>query len=139
MKVVFDTNILIAAALKGGFSEDLLKMASTQTIVLICSEAILAELYQKMTTKFEWDPGQADFFISTIKEISEIVEIKQPVTKINSDPDDNKILECALAGQADLIVSSDQHLIKLKNWQGIGIVHPNTLNWIFPEYFKRSV
>lgn len=48
-----------------------------------------------------------------------------------------KILECALAGRADLIVSADKHLIKLKNFQGISIIHPKTLTWILPEYFKK--
>jgi predicted nucleic acid-binding protein len=43
---------------------------------------------------------------------------------IHDDPPDNRILECAIAGQADLIVSGDRHLLKLKSYQGIPIVRP---------------
>jgi uncharacterized protein len=44
---------------------------------------------------------------------------------IGDDPDDDRILECALAGKADLVVSGDRHLRKLKSFRGIGIVHPS--------------
>ncbi len=43
---------------------------------------------------------------------------------IKDDPDDDHILACALAGRADLIVSGDRHLLKLKSYKGIGIVRP---------------
>ncbi len=43
---------------------------------------------------------------------------------IASDPDDDRILECALAGNADLIVSGDRHLTRVKAFEGIGIVRP---------------
>ncbi len=138
MRIVFDTNIFIAAALKGGFSEDILKMASSNIVTLVCSEEILHELYQKLVDRFEWKTKDATFFIESIKEISEVVEIKEKLLVITRDPEDNKILECAVSGKADLIVSSDQDLITLKNYQGIGIIHPKTLSWIFPEYFKSK-
>lgn len=88
MRVVFDTNVYISAAIKSELAENLIELAAkTDLIILLTSE---------------------------------------------------EILECALAGEADLIVSSDQDLIKLKNFQGIGIVHPKTLSWTFPEYFKKK-
>lgn len=138
MKVVFDTNIFIAAALRGGFSEDIIKMAASNLITLVCSEEILIELHQKLTKKFEWTEKDVEFFVNTIREISEIVQIEEKLSVITRDPDDNKILECALAGEADLIVSSDQDLIKLKKFRNIAIVHPKTLSWIFPDYFKNN-
>lgn len=138
MRVVFDTNIFISAALKGGFSEDILKMASSNIITLICSEDILNELFEKLIDKFEWKTGNAQFFVETIEEISEIVKVEEKLSVIARDPKDNKILECAVSGKADLIVSSDQDLIKLKKFQNIAIVHPKTLSWIFPEYFKNQ-
>ena len=48
MRVVFDTNIFIAAALKGGFSEDIIKMAAGGLVTLVCPEEILTELNQKL-------------------------------------------------------------------------------------------
>ncbi len=138
MKIVFDTNIFIAAALKGGFSEDILKMAASNIVTLVCSEDILNELLEKLVGKFKWQKDDAKFFVETIKEISKIVKIKEKISVITRDPQDNKILECAISGDADLIVSSDQDLIKLKKFRNIAIVHPKTLSWIFPEYFKEK-
>lgn len=66
------------------------------------------------------------------------MEATKKISIVTRDPDDNKILECALAGKADLIVTLDQDLIKLKNFRGIGIIHPKTLSWTFPEYFKKD-
>lgn len=137
--MVLDTNVMIAAALKGGFSESILKMgAKSDLVTLVCSEEILKELENKLTSKFGWKDRDAKFFAVEIRKISEVVEIKVKLNVVESDPDDNKILECALAGGAHLIVSADQDLVKLKKFRKIGIVHPKTLSWTFPEYFKKN-
>jgi predicted nucleic acid-binding protein len=56
--------------------------------------------------------------------VATVVEPKIALRVIKADPDDDRILECALAGDADLIVSGDHHLTKLKDFEGIGIVRP---------------
>lgn len=139
MRVVFDTNIYIAATIKSGLAEDILNLAAkTDIITLITSEEILKELRKKLISKFERSETIVDIFLERIRKIAEIVEITKRLNVVKRDPDDNKILECALAGKADLIVSSDQDLIKLKKFKGIAIIHPKTLTWTFPEYFKKS-
>lgn len=138
MRVVFDTNIFIASALKGGLARNILEFAETgHLITLVISEEILQALRQKLLSKFDKSESAVNFFIDKIKSISEIVKIGMKISKITRDPDDNKILECALSGEADLIVSSDQDLIKLKSFREIGIIHPKTLSWTFPQYFKK--
>ena len=138
MRIVLDTNIIISAALRGGFSEDILTtLVVTQTITLIISEGILEELAQKLESKFSWSKTEVNFFTDYIRQVSQLVKVKEKLEIIKRDPEDNKILECAVAGKADLIVSSDQDLINLKEFLGIGIVHPKTLTWIFPEYFRK--
>ena len=139
MRIVLDTNIYIAAALQGRLTEDILRMAATtKDIELVVSEKILTELQKKLQDKFNWLYEDIDRFLTRIRKIAEVVEADQKVTIITRDPEDNKILECALSGKADLIVTSDQDLIKLKTFRGIGIIHPRTLSWTFPEYFKKS-
>lgn len=139
MRVVFDTNIYISAAIKSELAEDLIEMAAkTDLIQLITSEEILDELSEKLISKFERLNTIVNIFINRIRKIAEVVEITEKVNVVKRDPDDNKILECALSGKADLIVSVDQDLIKLKVFKGIGIVHPKTLAWTFPKYFKKS-
>lgn len=137
MRIVFDTNIYIAAALKGGFSENIIEMAALRAVMLITSEEILTELKQKLLAKFYWKENEADFFINYIRKISEVIRISEVVSVISRDPDDNKILACAKEGKVDLIVSADQDLIKLKVFEGIAIIHPKTLSYTFPRYFKR--
>lgn len=139
MRVVLDTNILIAAALKGQLAEDILDMAATTLLItIITSEEILQELQEKLIDKFGWSEDRVNLFVGEFMQIAEIVERTEKITVITRDPKDNQILECAVSGKADLIVTADQDLIKLKNFKGIGIIHPKTLSWTFPEYFKES-
>ena len=54
--------------------------------------------------------------------IAKVVEPREPLSVISDDPDDNRVLECAVKGEADVIVSGDRHLLNLANYQGISIV-----------------
>lgn len=138
MRIVLDTNVYIAAALSNsGFSEEVLKLAVSANFKIIICEEILQEIQNKLTHKFHLPKENIDFFLARVRRITETVEIEGEISVITRDPGDNKILECAAVGEADLIVSLDQDLIKLKKFQGIGIVHPKTLSWTFPEYFKK--
>lgn len=76
--------------------------------------------------------------LDDIRIMAKLVIPQEKLHFVSRDPSDNKILECALEADADIIVTLDQDLIKLKNFKGIGIVHPKTLSWTFPEYFKKD-
>src|SRR3989344_171050 len=139
MRIVLDTNVFIAALLKSGLAREIIEIAKSREILtLVTSEDILAELRRKLLSKFDRSESDVDLFLEKIRGISEIVEIREKVWLITRDPDDNKILECAVSGGANLIVSADQDLIVLKRFRGIGIVHPKTLGWVLPEYFKKQ-
>ena len=56
--------------------------------------------------------------------LSTIVEPKQSFNVVEDDSDDNKIIECAVEGDVDYIVSQDKHLLKLKEFNGIRIITP---------------
>ena len=67
------------------------------------------------------DEGENTLFVTPVERISEIA----------SDPDDNKFLECALAAQADAIISGDRHLLDLGQFRRIPILDPGAfLNWL---------
>lgn len=138
MRIVLDTNIYIAAMVRNGFSADIINTITiVHNLTSITSEEILSELEQKLQNKFKWSQKDVSATLIVLRQITEVVEITEQVSVIARDPQDNKILECALAGKADLIVTLDQDLIKLKHFQGIGIIHPKTFSWTFPEYFKK--
>lgn len=139
MRIVLDTNIYIAAALRNSFSEDIVNIIrTTQNLTGITSEVILAELEDKLQTKFNWLQEDINRLLLKIRKMVEVVEVKEKVSMVTRDPKDNQILECALAGEANLIVTLDQDLIKLKTFKGIGIIHPKTLSWTFPQSFKKA-
>ena len=140
MKIVLDTNIYIAAALSNsGFSEDILKQAAkTNVFIVVISEEILLEIQGKLYDKFHWIGKDVERFINRIRKFALVAETTDKILTITRDPEDNKILECAVAGEADIIVTLDQDLIKLKKFKGIAIIHPKTLSWTFPGYFKKS-
>ena len=140
MRIVFDTNIYFAAAIKNTFSANIIDTISkSDAFTVIASEDILSELISKLENKLQLPHEDINDLLNKIRSIAEVVDISSSVSVITRDPSDNKILECAISGSADLIVTMDHDLIKLKSFKGIGIIHPKTLAWTFPEYFKRVV
>lgn len=139
MKIVLDTNIYIAAGLHEGFSAYIVEVITeSPEFTIIISEEILIELDQKLKNKFNWLQEDIDRYTKGLTKIGKLIKIGEKVNVVKRDPDDNKILECALAGKADLIVTIDQDLIKLKQFRGIGIIHPKTFSWMLPKYFKKN-
>lgn len=136
LKVVFDTNIYIAAFLKSGLADFLVRQANEGKFEIFSSEQILTELREKLITKFGVETERADRFCDRLKKQSSIIE--KPRTEETAgaveDAEDEKILACALAAQAHLVISLDKHLLKLKNFRGVAIVHPKTLTWMIPDY-----
>lgn len=133
LRVVFDTNVLIAGALKSGLVRELLHRGLRGELDILTSKDIVGELREKLTEKFHWDKIHTEEFVSFVQSIASVIVVTSGVADIPKDPDDNKIFACALDGRAHLIVSSDAHLLKLKTWQGIAVVHPKTLSWMLPK------
>mgnify|MGYP005846655037 CR=1 FL=1 len=74
--------------------------------------------------KFGFDSGEIEEFLTIVLEAASIIEPGIRMDIIREDPDDNRILECAVAASADFIVSGDKHLLDLKRFQAIQIVSP---------------
>ncbi len=125
IKVVFDTNVLISAIIFGGNSRTCLEMARSDEVILITSKIILLELCAKLNKKFEWSQEDIEDVISGIGVFAKIVSPQTTIDEISKDPDDNRILEAALTGKADYIVSGDKrHILSLKRYKRIKIVSP---------------
>lgn len=123
-RVVFDTNVLISATIsKKGKPHRCLRLAEAGKIQSITCAQILEEFQEKLQSKFEHSADRAGAVISEIKRFSEMVTITGTVKVIAADPDDDKILECAVAGKASHIVSGDKrHVLVLGSYQEIAIV-----------------
>ncbi len=133
LRAVLDANIYIAAFLKPGLADQILERASRNELMIIVSSNILEEAKTKLTKKFHFPIREVDSFVSEIKLIATIVTPKKHLQIVKDDPADNKVLEAAIEGNADLIVTMDKHLLKLKKIQNIPIMHLRTLTWLLPK------
>ncbi|MDH4084728.1 MAG: putative toxin-antitoxin system toxin component, PIN family [Nitrospira sp.] len=122
MRVVFDTNITISAlALPGGSAEAAYLKAIRGEFELFTSVAILTETARVLQTKFDWAEGRVR---QAVQEISQTATVLRPRPSLHilKDEPDNRILECAMAAQADWIISGDSHLLALKRHASTAIM-----------------
>lgn len=134
LKIVPDTGFYIAATLKNGYARSYLVGRGSKFLSyeLYSSEAILLELQEKLEGKFGFERSQV---VSAMRQARKVLTIVYPSQKLSvvRDPDDDKILECAVEAKADLIVSFDKDLLSLKEFNGIQIIHPTMLQYVFPH------
>ena len=122
LKVVFDTNIFISAfVIPGSQGEEAYLHAMKGNFNLFSSVAILTEMAQKLREKFGWQENKITRLLKAISKVATIIKTRPHFHLLADDPD-NRILECAIAAEADFIVTGDKHLLSLKNFQNISIV-----------------
>lgn len=125
LKVVLDTNVYFSAFGRArGAPFELWQSAVRREYILLISPAIIRELAGVLRTDLKWPEAEILALLKLVVRVATIVEPKLAFQVIAADPDDDRILECAFAGKADLIVSGDRHLTRLRSFQAIGIVRP---------------
>lgn len=125
MKVVLDTNVLISALGWNGNEKKVLLETLSDDIDLLLSEDIINEFLHVLSyDKLSHIPiEKISLFVEIIVETSIIVDTKTKLLVIKDDPQDNRILECAVDGKADYVISGDKHLLDLKIYKGIEILN----------------
>lgn len=118
-RVVADTNILVSALQFGGRPRQLLDLAADGKIDLVTSEAILAEAVRVLRDKFNRTPDWLTEADQQLRVIARLVEPTGRIQVIEADPTDDRILECAVAASAEVLVSGDTHLLRLGGFRGI--------------------
>jgi len=125
-EVVLDTNVLVSSALSDGKPFDILRLAEQGEIISVTSPAIIAELRDVLTRdRLPFSEDQVDELVTKVLSISRVIEPEVNLEVVEDDPDDDKILECAVAGDVDYLVSGDSHLLDLENHRGIPIYSPD--------------
>ncbi|MGA8030343.1 MAG: putative toxin-antitoxin system toxin component, PIN family [Bryobacteraceae bacterium] len=122
LRVTADTNIYISALQFGGQPLRLLELAREENIVLTTSAAILQEIAEVLRDKFQRSERDIEQAMQHLSHIAETVIPSERVNAVADDPDDNAIIECALAAEANVIVSGDRHLLSLGQFGGIQIM-----------------
>ena len=126
--VVYDTNILLSGIGWRGSPYRCLELARQGSVEgLTCSE-ILNELAEKLTTKLNIPPSQTSEIVTNLLGFLRTVKITNQLKSVTTDPDDDKIIECAIVAGATHIVTGDQkHLLPLQSYQGVLIVRSRDL------------
>lgn len=125
IRVVLDSNVYISAFLFGGHPRSILEKIISGQIIGMVSAAILDEVQEVLQRpKFGLTDATVMALISELQELCTVVMSTKAVRAIADDPDDNRILECAFAAEADVIVSGDAHVLELGQWRGISIRSP---------------
>ena len=127
MRVVLDTNVLVSALLFTGISSELVPLWQKGTFTVLLSQEILEEYLRVLAyPKFRLSEGEIKALIE--EELLPFVQIIKPgirVRVVKRDPSDDKFLECAVAGKADVLISGDKDLLTIKHYRRVRIKTPS--------------
>jgi uncharacterized protein len=125
---VLDSNVYVSAFTHPqGPPSQVWRQALHGRYTLLISPAIVAEVARVLRVGFAWNDLRIIRRMKLLTRVAEIISPTITLHIIKDDPSDDRILECAVSGQADLIVSGDHHLTNLKSFRGIGIIRPADL------------
>lgn len=133
-RIVLDTNVLLSAIGWEGIPGKLFDFCVKGGAILITSTVLIDE-FKKVVfrKKFNFiDTERKEDFFSLFTETAEITLPQTTLNLIPDDTSDNRVLECAVSGRADYIISGDKHLLSLNPFNGISILTPS-------HYYQSNV
>jgi putative PIN family toxin of toxin-antitoxin system len=123
VRIVLDTNVLIAALIARGTCHELLEHCVVRHD-LITSEFILDELRQKLAEKFKYLDAVADEAIAVLRSRMKVITPSPLTVPVCRDADDDNVLAVAVEASCDCIVTGDDDLLVLHPYQAIAILSP---------------
>ncbi len=130
MKVVLDANQFVSAVLVPyGHPAQILQAWQEGRFELVVSPPILAEvrrvlLYPRLQRKHGWSEAEVDAFLDRLRAAALVVPGQINLQVVTEDPTDDKYLSCAMEAEAERIISGDEHLKNLEEYQGIRVLAP---------------
>jgi putative PIN family toxin of toxin-antitoxin system len=125
MKVVLDTNVLISGIYFGGLPGKILEAWYARQIQLLVSPEIIQEYLNVAKRLADRYPGiEYEGVLGLIIQNAELVQNSHLPEPVCEDPDDDKFLSCALAGDSTTIVSGDSDLLNVSGFCGIKVLTP---------------
>ena len=122
MKAVFDTNIFVSAlAIPGGQAERAFDLVIEGRVNLWISKEIIHEVLGVLAQKFSKEPEELARTAVFLSELGELVVPRKKLADLEDEPD-NRILECAVIGHVDIIVTGDRAMLDLKKYQEVRIL-----------------
>jgi len=129
MRAVLDTNVLISGVIATGVPHDVLVAGFDGSYDLVASVETLAEFREtlrKYPDRFGMSDSEIRREVETVRYFAEFVDPDLDIAAVSADPDDDKFVEAAVAGDVAYLISGDQHLLDLDEFRGVDIVTPRT-------------
>ena len=130
MIVVLDTNVMISALIStGGPPARIIDLWETGAFDVASSAPLLEEVkrvlgYDQVKKYLKCSPEEINKLLAGWRTASIYVDPEEELEVIKDDPDDDRVLECAVAAEAEYIVSGDNHLLDLGEYRGIEVLPP---------------
>ena len=131
LKIVFDTTILVSAFLRpDGLAAELLRrvrdggFSAAGCLEIFAESAKVLMLEQRIRRKYKYENDEVKAFFSELMKVFNLVNLTSDIPRVCRDPNDDMILACALAAEADYIVTRDKDLLVLKKYQNVEILTP---------------
>ncbi|PIZ83247.1 putative toxin-antitoxin system toxin component, PIN family [Candidatus Pacearchaeota archaeon CG_4_10_14_0_2_um_filter_05_32_18] len=130
MKLVLDTNVWLSGIFWEGEASKIIEKAEKKNIQILISENILSEIVDVLNKESKFKKYILNLKLSieeilrAVLSISNLIETKAKLDIIKADPKDNIILEVALDGKAEYIISYDSHLLNMIEFRSIKIISP---------------
>jgi len=124
VRIVIDTNVLISAIFWAGKPKQLLNKVRRGEVTFLTSEDLLSEFKEVLMRKdkpFKLSSEEAERVVTEMRGIAQIIHPNSQVI-VCKDERDNKVLECAIDGGAEHVISGDLHLLGLKSFKGVKVI-----------------
>lgn len=130
--VCIDTNVWLSGLIFGGAPAEVIDLAINKKIVLVASEIIIEETCRHLSRKFKLDKRTVEQFRDTVLSVANLYAPRGTIHVVQEKETDNLILETAILGGADFLVTGDKkHLLPIKEYGQTKIVAPAT----FLQYY----
>lgn len=125
MKIVLDTNVLISGIFFSGPPSEILTAWKNSRLQIVLTQEILEE-YQRVAESLADKYPMIDIFpiLEMVTVHGQMINAEGIDVAICEDRDDDKFVECAVAGHCKMIISGDKHLLKISGYQGIAVLKP---------------
>jgi len=135
-RVVVDTNVYISALVFGGVPQRVLELISSHGFPLYISPSIMEEVSGILAAKFDWTKEELELFLPPLWD--RCITIKPTIRlKVCADPDDNHVLECAAAAEAEFLITGNaKHFPKV--YKATKVVSPRQLLDAFASGAEKS-
>ncbi len=135
MRVVLDSNVVVAAFASRGLCASLFELCLLDHHIIL-GEDLLEEISRNLSKKIKLPRATIDEIVSLLKNHAEIAKPNKLSTEVSRDPDDDAILGLAIATNTDCIITGDDDLLSLKEFQNIPIISPRGF-WELLKKVKR--